>query len=183
MTMAADKKKKGATSGVEDENLEKKNFPTMEVHASNLNEYNQSGAALDNEILSKAEENYGKIVEKVIDVSKDQLEKEGEKKRGLRSFFTCFFSVFIAVQFVALLVLLLIKGFNENFKISEALLTTYIVSVFVETLGIIAAMVAFIFNAKEEVNIINTLNAAIANYQKLSEKNRKKDNESSKELL
>lgn len=36
-------------------------------------------------------------------------------------------------------------------------------------------MVAFIFNSKEEVNIIDTLNAAIANYQKLSEKNNKKE--------
>ena len=175
--MAKGEKRNGASLDGGVKTTERKEYPTTEVNPAGLSGGNPSGRDLDNGILSRVEENYSKIVEEVIEISKDQLEKEGEKKRKLRSFFTWFFSVFIAVQFVALLVLLLIKGFNGNFKISEALLTTYIISVFVETLGIIAAMVAFIFNAKEEVNIINTLNAAIANYQKLSEESHRKDNE------
>ncbi len=168
------KKQVGADPGSKGNSAERKNYPTREVNPPSHSKAEPSGTDLDNEILYRTEENYSKVVEKVIDVSKNQLEKEGEKKRALRNFFTLFFSVFIAIQFVALLILLLIKGFNASFVISEALLTTYIISVFVETLGIIAAMVAFIFNSKEEVNIIDTLNAAIANYQKLTEQDNRK---------
>lgn len=173
--MAKDRKQSDVNPRAKGNATGRKSYPTEEVNLSFSSGDISSGTDLDNEILYKTEENYSKIVEKVIEVSKSQLEKEGEKKRALRSFFTWFFSIFIAVQFAVLLVLLLIKGFNADFAISEALLTTYIISVFVETLGIIAAMVAFIFNSKEEVNIIDTLNAAIANYQKLSEKSNRKE--------
>lgn len=171
--MSKDKKRDDKYSTDTDSNPIRKNYPTTEVSPPSLSGVKTSGSDLDDGIFYRTEEYYSKIVEEVIRVSKGQLEEEGKKKRELRGFFTRLFSVFIIVQFIALLVLILIKGFSSTFAISEALLTTYIVSVFVETLGIIAAMVTFVFNSKEEVNIINTLNAAIANYQKLTEKDNK----------
>lgn len=148
-----------------------KNYPTGKIDTSGFDR--GKAHSLDNEIL--AEENYYGIVEKVIIVSEEQLKKDGEKKRELRDFFTYFFSYFIFCQFIVLLILIFLSGSSEKFSISDVLLTTYIVSVFVETLGIIAAMVAFVFNSEEEVKIIDILNAVIANYQKPSKKGSEKD--------
>lgn len=172
--MVKGRTQKGSNTGVNISQQSK--YPTTKVDLSGVSASSPSGEDLDNKILYQVEENYSKIVEEVIEISKGQLEKEGETKRELRSLFTRFFSAFIFVQFAALLVLIFVKGFNKNFLISETLLTTYIISVFVETLGIIAAMVAFIFNSKEEVSIIDTLNAAIGNYQKFTERNNEKEN-------
>lgn len=141
-------------------------YPTGKINTSNFDAVKAN--SLDNGIL--AEQNYYGIVEKVIDVSEEQLKKDGEKKRDLRDFFTYFFSYFILAQFIVLLALMFLNSSSEKFNISDALLTTYIISVFVETLGIIAAMVAFVFSSEEEVKIIDILNAVIANYQKPSKK-------------
>ena len=77
-----------------------------------------------------------------------------------------FFSIFISVQFIALIVMLFLRGFIQAFDISDTLFTAYIVSVFVETLGIVAVMVKFAFDTKQEVEILSTLNGVIEHFQK-----------------
>lgn len=77
------------------DNSGQKHYPTAEVNLSGLSENTPSSADLDSKILYEAEVNYSKIVEKVIEISKEQLEEEGKKKRELRSSFTRFFLVLL----------------------------------------------------------------------------------------
>lgn len=53
-----------------------------------------------------------------------------------------------------------------SFSISDDLIKTYIVSAFVETLGVVAVMVRFAFDTKQEVEILSTLNGIVEHFQK-----------------
>lgn len=46
------------------------------------------------------------------------------------------------------------------------MIKTYIVSAFVETLGVVAVMVRFAFDTKQEVEILSTLNGIVEHFQK-----------------
>ena len=54
-----------------------------------------------------------------------------------------------------------------DFNISDDMLKIYIISVFLETLSVIAAMIAFAFSSKDETNIINALSEIVKVYQKM----------------
>ena len=125
---------------------------------------------MDNQILADAEKSYSKTVDEVIRISGEQLTEEGKNKQKLRFFFTIFFSIFIASQFVILSVVIFLLGLQQDFVLPDGVLTAYIASVFVETLGVVALMVKFVFNSQEEVKIIDILNAVVVNYQKFNRK-------------
>lgn len=113
----------------------------------------------------ESEANYNEIAHRIVDISNEQLSKQNKDKQSIRKFFMPFFSVFISVQFISLIIMLFLRGF-ETFYIPDELFTAYIVSVFVETLGIVAVMVKFAFDTKQEVEILSTLNSIIEHFQK-----------------
>lgn len=121
---------------------------------------------MDGEIERDSERSYSEVVSKVVEISNEQLDRQDANKQSIRKIFTRFFTVFIILQFVVLSALLMFRGFVPSFDVSDELVTTYIVSVFVETLGVVASMVVFAFDTKQEVKILETLNRVVENFQK-----------------
>lgn len=133
-------------------------------------ETRKRAAEMDLEIRSSTENNYYSIVSQIISVSSKQLENEEDYKKNVRAKFVEFFQRLLCWQFAGLVALLAVKGFANNFSISEAIITTYIVSVFVETLGVVAVMVKYAFDSTHEVQILDTMNQAIREFQKYESK-------------
>lgn len=126
----------------------------------------REGILLDSEIQRASEQSYNEIVNNVVSISKEQLDRQNINKQNIRKFFIKFFAVFISLQFLALIILLALRGAIDSFDISDTLFTSYIVSVFVETLGVVAVMVKFAFDSKQEVQILSTLNKVVEHFQK-----------------
>ena len=55
---------------------------------------------------------------------------------------------------------------SRQIQLSDNVLTVYMTSVFVETLGAVVVMIKYAFKADEEVRIIDILNAVVKNFQK-----------------
>lgn len=109
---------------------------------------------------------YNEIVGNVVHLSGKQLDKQHEGKEKFRNFFKIFFSIFISAQVVVLVVLLFFRGLCATFYVSDTLMTSYIVPVFVETLGVVAVMVRFAFDTTQEIQILSTLNGVIQRFPK-----------------
>lgn len=116
-------------------------------------------------LQQESEASYNEIAHLIVNISNKQLIKQNNDKNGIRRFFMPFFSTFISLQFITLIVMLFMRGFGKLY-IPDSLFTAYIVSVFVETLGVIAVMVRFAFDTKQEVEILSTLNGIIEHFQK-----------------
>ena len=121
---------------------------------------------LDGDIAKESENRYISLVSKIVDITKEQLDCQRSNKQSFRRYFGRFFGVFLAVQYVALLTIMIINAACSSFSISDDLIKVYIVSVFVETLGIVAVMVKFAFDTKQEVEILSTLNGIVEHFQK-----------------
>lgn len=148
----------------------KGNFNSEHIKSSD----EMAGEKLDENILKdtrqieyESDKGYQKIAKEIVNISKEYLNNQNVKKSSLRKIFTIFFTIFLSVQFACLIMFILFNSFKcIEFKMSEYLLTTYIVSVFVETLGTISVMLAFSFTSKEESSIVAVLTTVIQNYQK-----------------
>ena len=57
--------------------------------------------------------------------------------------FVSFFTWILCVQLFVLFAILLFKGFVPQFGLDEKIITTYMSSVFIETLGVITIMITF----------------------------------------
>lgn len=118
--------------------------------------------------LKKSNENYHKLSSDIVATVKNNLQDQLDNKRKLRSIFAKFFTVLLSVQYIILILFILFKGFRcMDFNISDDMLKIYIISVFLETLSVIAAMIAFAFSSKDETNIINALSEIVKVYQKM----------------
>ena len=120
-----------------------------------------------NQIAYESERGYREIAKLVVGIVKEYINTQNEKKTPLRKVFTITFSVLLVFQLITIVMFVLFDSFTcIPFEISESLLTTYMISVFVETLGAIAAMIAFAFTSKEESEIVSILTTIIQNFQK-----------------
>lgn len=129
-----------------------------------------------NQIAYESEQGYREIAKLVVDIVKEYINTQNEKKTPLRKVFTITFSVLLIFQLITIVAFVLFDSFVcIPFEISESLLTTYIISVFVETLGAIAAMIAFAFTSKEESEIVSILTTIIQNFQKYNNSNQGND--------
>ncbi len=126
---------------------------------------NDDADAIDNELKGESEKTYREIAQLIVNTSSKQLNEQNQSKTKLKSIFTIFFIVFISAQYVVLVGLMLLKAL-AGVDLSDTVLITYITSVFVETLGSIAVMIAYAFDSKQEVNILEILNGVISNFQK-----------------
>lgn len=113
----------------------------------------------------KSDNSYQRTANKIVNISANQLSEQNTSKRHFQKILLVFFIILLSVQFLAIIVLVLIKGFSKNFEISDAILLTFITSVFVETLGVIAIMVKFSFNNEQETKIISILNSYIKDFK------------------
>ena len=110
---------------------------------------------------------YQQIARKVVEISKEYLTTQTAKKTGLRKLFSIFFICILSIQLLFLFVLIILNSCHTiPFQVSEYILTTYIASVFVETLSAIGVMLSFCFTSKEESKIVGILTTVIQNYQK-----------------
>lgn len=127
-----------------------------------------SGSEIDSRIRQESENCYIDIVSRIVNISEKQLTEQRKGKEGFRKFFVIFFCIFISIQFLALLAMVALNAFVTSFSVSDGLLNTYIVAVFVETLGVVAVMVKFAFNTKQEVELLATLNSVVEHFQKFN---------------
>ena len=151
-----------------DEKDGKNSSKSGELNASDIESYHpQQAEDRIRDIESDSDKGYQKIAERVVTISEDYLKKQDDRKKPLQESFNKFFTKLLGMQYIVMIGLFLLNSFScIPFTISESLLMTYIVSVFVETLGAISVMLAFAFTSKEESNIVEVLNAVISNHQK-----------------
>ena len=140
------------------------------IKGKDLTNKGEPGCYIDGDIGRieyESDKGYQKIADKVVDISKQYLGIQNEAKKSLRKFFSIFFSSMIGVQLIFLIVLIILNSIESlSFNVSEYIITSYIISVFVETLGSIGCMLVFSFTSKEESSIVAILTTVIQNYQK-----------------
>lgn len=124
------------------------------------------------EVLKRSEEAYIRIVEEVVNMSGDNLTTIRKDKSVLRDSFVSLFCYIIKIQLVVLFIIFGLDALLPFFDIAENIIITYMSAVFVETLGVIAVMIAFAFKSNEEIKIIDILNSVVSNYQKYKEKHK-----------
>ncbi len=121
-------------------------------------------------IAQQSEEGYRKLSEKIVDIVDSYLSDQKGAKIPLRDTFSGFFKALLWVQYIFLLVFIFLDSLCcVPFHMSESLIRTFIVSVFLETLGAISVMLAFAFSTKEETTIVQVLTTVIEHYQKYQE--------------
>ncbi len=121
----------------------------------------------------ESEEAYRKIVEKIIDFSKDYIDNQSKSKQTLRNKLCIFLAALLSVQFVFLIMALFFKGFDcVLFSLDDKIITCYIVSVFVETLAALGVIISFSVKTTEESSLIEILNSVVTNYQKYKTQDR-----------
>ncbi|MDR0914230.1 MAG: hypothetical protein LBM65_03600 [Oscillospiraceae bacterium] len=142
-------------------------IPKSEDKASQKNSY------VDDKLFQYrfelAKNHYEGSIDRVIDISAEHLESQNVGKKELKDSFFRFFVKFVSIQYIVLVVLFALKilfdAFYWNFGISEILFQTYIISVFVETLSVIAVMVKFAFNNDNELGLISVLEKVVHYYK------------------
>lgn len=117
--------------------------------------------------LEKAsDEAYREITKEIVKVSSNQLFIQNQSKDKLKTSFTSFFKVLLSLQLAALFLIIVLNSVLDCFKLSDTVFITLVTSVFVETLGVVAVMVKYAYDSKQEVEILSILNAIVTNYQK-----------------
>lgn len=120
---------------------------------------------MDKQIEKTLDERYHELLEKIVNESFDTLEKNSNESKEQRDIFRNFFLCFLAIQFGMIAVLVILKGANV-LELSDLIITTMIASFFVETLGVVAIMVRFVFNSKQEIEIIKAIQQIAEHYKK-----------------
>lgn len=114
----------------------------------------------------KSDDSYQNTARKIVNISASQLKSQNKTKTKMQKILLKFFSALLILQFIAIIVILLLKGFSVNlFNLSDTVILAFITSVFVETLGIVAIMVKNSFNHTQETEIISILNSYISNFK------------------
>ena len=124
-------------------------------------------------VLQKSEEAYIEIVRDVVKKSGENLSLLRKDKTYLRNRFVCLFSWILVLQIIVLFGIFACKGFVPSFAVSNDIIMTYMTTVFLETLGVIALMITFAFKSAEEIKIIGILNSVVSNYQKYKDNKNK----------
>ena len=119
---------------------------------------------IETKLISRSEEAYQEITNRIIDETKQQLNANRDAKKNLRIALCYFVMGLLAVQFIFLMVALILN--KHLIFISDDVISTYIVSVFAETLVGLIIMVSFAFKSNQEVELIKILNLIVSHFQK-----------------
>lgn len=113
------------------------------------------------------EEFYVDLSKEIVEFAMVRLTKNDDRKKSLRIWMFILSIILIAIEYVFLLLILFKQGYLCNcFKLPETVITVYMSSVFVETLGIIYLIVKYLFSTKSEEKDIEVLTKIISNFQK-----------------
>lgn len=119
--------------------------------------------------MINSDKEYISIVKDVVSFSKKNLECIRSDKQELRNELVSFCIRILGIQLFMLCFFIFLSAMFDTFNLSDEVLIAFMTSIFVETLGAIIVMVNFAFKSKEEVEIVNILNAVVKNYQKYKE--------------
>ena len=101
------------------------------------------------------ENQYSKLSREIVDFSKTQVSESVKEKKVQKRKVLNFLICFIKIQFVVLVLMILLNGFDFiKFNLANDIITVYMTSVFVETLGIIFFIVKFLFTAGKQIYCI-----------------------------
>ena len=140
----------------------------IQVNFSEAKDVDYSALSVPNpDTARESDENYRKLAYDIFEASRSQLEKQNGKKDELKKQFTSYFKWILVIQLLALFVIIILKGFSlYDFDVSDNVFVAIIVSVFVETLGVIGIMIKYAFDSDQEVQILTILNSIVKDYQK-----------------
>ena len=131
--------------------------PTINVDQILKGEANYT-SVLDQSVRKNSIESdraYREITKDIIEKTREQLVEHTKAKGPLRINLMDFIIRMLFLQFVFLMSILF---FNQKLEISDSVINTYIVSMFVETLAGLLIMIRFAFDSKQEVELIKVLN-------------------------
>lgn len=132
-------------------------------------DWDTSNSGLESEVKKlqhESEIRYIKIVENIVDSSKQQLTNQHDNKTKSRKVFQIFFISLLCFQMFSVVALIALSALSNSFKISDNVIITFITSMFVETLGIVGIMIKFNFDNSQEIQILKILHGVISNFQK-----------------
>ena len=115
----------------------------------------------------RSDENYNTTVNRIIGIADIYLPNHQKSKGKIRMIFMILFSALLILQLLATILFIWLSAVSDNgFNVNPTIMTTFIVSIFVETLSIVGIMIKFAFEAKDEVTIIKLLSDIVKNYKK-----------------
>lgn len=117
----------------------------------------------------ESDRDYRKITNDIITQTSEQLKTHTKDKRPLRITLMIFVIALLTLQFIALIAILFTNQ-KWALRISDQIINTYIVSLFVETLTGLFIMIRFAFDSKQEVKLIEILNNIVEHFKKYDDK-------------
>ena len=152
------------------------NFPKLQIEFRGVTTRKSADQGeIDNQVQLvqqngiESDRDYRKITQEIIEITKGQLEEHNNDKKPLRRDLLDFVKNLLASQFVALVIFILTNSTYE-LGISDEVLRTFIISVFVETLAGLIIMIKYAFDSKQEVELIKILNEIITHFKKYEDK-------------
>lgn len=117
----------------------------------------------------ESDRDYRKLTNRIIDETSGHLQTQVSDKKPLRITLMVFVIALLALQFFGLLAMLFL---NQRWKlgISDQIIVTYIVSLFVETLTGLFIMIRFAFDSTQEGKLIEILNNIVEHFKKYEDK-------------
>lgn len=112
-----------------------------------------------NDAALESDKAYRKIAMDIKDASINHLDNQFSEKNTIRLYFIVFFSLLLAVEYIVL-VFMIFSGTDID------IVKPYMISIFVETLGVIGAMISFAFDSKQETSIVKIITSILKNFQK-----------------
>jgi len=120
------------------------------------------------EIIALSDQAYREITKDIIGKTDTHLKTLIDSKKPIREKTLSYIRWFLVAQFVVLTIIILLSS-SKCFDISTTVITTYIVSVFAETLSGLMAIIHFAFDNTQEVKLIGVLNKIVKRFQKFGD--------------
>ncbi len=167
------KKKEGKSAGhVSDmpDSKKKQDRKQVKIDEALLDKSPSGDVALRNvdkglTLEEKSDETYREVTTRVVNITEKNLEKQTESKENIRKELLPFIRWFLVLQYTVLCIVLVFN--NAILHLNTTIITTYIVSVFAETLAGLIIMIKYAFDPKQEVELLKVLNAVVSDYQKV----------------
>jgi len=126
---------------------------------------------LDYDVENRFDENKGylKLHQNIVKHSFRILYNTINNKCKTKAQLKWYFIGFLSIQFIAILIIILKN--DKIFRLSDEIIITLIISVFVETLAVVGFMVKFYFISEEEIEYIKTIQKVAEKYKRKNDSN------------
>lgn len=164
------KKRENKNSKSENESEQKKQNANTRVNPPTVSKNQVLGVGTDSDYVANIElskndaalesdKAYREIAVDIKDASIKHLDNQFSEKNTIRLYFMVFFSLLLSVEYIVLVVMIF-------YGIDSTIVNPYMISIFVETLGVIGAMIGFVFDSKQETSIVQIITSILKNFQK-----------------